>query len=327
MRNFTKISLALLMFVLTAMNSIVSAQSFEWRAENESYPSSTVYEFDIILYATGATTSWELAGITTYINVNSSFRNSGTITPTIVSGSSELLTAQVPTAVSYNANNYVAIAAKTPPGAGNGTIITQTGKKVCRIRLTNSVNFSTTAAPNLTWRWSTPASQVSAYVSGINTNLAASTAIPGQAFCKTPNYWNGSSWNKGLPMDTTDAVIFTGNYTGSLGVRTLFINSGTTYNVPDTSGGYLKFKNSLTNNGSCVFKSSASGTGRLDIVSNPSNVTGTGSYTVERFILGSSGRRYRYLSAPFSTGPSIASSWQTKIHITGNGTGGSICPS
>jgi endonuclease I len=52
----------------------------------------------------------------------------------------------------------------------------------------------------------------------------------------------------------------------------------------------------------------------------------TGNVTVQRFIPGSSGRRYRYLSAPFSSGPSIASSWQQKIHITGVGTAGSICP-
>jgi len=328
MRNFTKISLALLTFVLTAMNSIVSAQSFECRVENEAYsPSDTSYSFDVKLYATGATTTWEYSTGTFYINVNSAFRNAGTITAIIVSGTSDLLASQIPTSVSYNAtNNYAAIAAKTPPGAGLGTTITQSGLRVIRLKLKNSVLFSTTAAPNLSWRWASPNSLVSAYVAGVNTPIASNTVTAGQASCKTPNYWSGTSWNKGLPMDTTDAVIFTGTYTGSLGVRSLLINSGTTYNVPDTSG-YLKFKNSLTNNGSCVFKSSSNGTGRLDVVSNPSNVTGTGSYTVERFILGSSGRRYRYLSAPFATGPSIASSWQQNIHITGNGTGGSICPS
>ena len=54
--------------------------------------------------------------------------------------------------------------------------------------------------------------------------------------------------------------------------------------------------------------------------------TVNGNVTVQRFIPGSSGRRYRYLAAPFSNGPSIVSSWQKQIHITGNGIGGTICP-
>lgn len=61
MRNFPKISLTLLILVLTAINSIVSAQSFECRVENETFPSATTYEFDVKLYATGATNTWEYA--------------------------------------------------------------------------------------------------------------------------------------------------------------------------------------------------------------------------------------------------------------------------
>jgi hypothetical protein len=52
----------------------------------------------------------------------------------------------------------------------------------------------------------------------------------------------------------------------------------------------------------------------------------TGNVTVQRFVPGASGRKYRYLAAPFATGPTIASSWQQQIHITGNGTGGTACP-
>lgn len=51
-----------------------------------------------------------------------------------------------------------------------------------------------------------------------------------------------------------------------------------------------------------------------------------GNVTVQRFIPGSSGRRFRYLSAPFSSGPSINSSWQKQIHITGAGVSGTVCP-
>ncbi|OYU96730.1 MAG: hypothetical protein CFE21_00130 [Bacteroidetes bacterium B1(2017)] len=53
----------------------------------------------------------------------------------------------------------------------------------------------------------------------------------------------------------------------------------------------------------------------------------TGAVTVQRFVPGTSGRKYRYLAAPFTSGPTIANSWQQQIHITGSGTGGTACPS
>jgi len=75
--------------------------------------------------------------------------------------------------------------------------------------------------------------------------------------------------------------------------------------------------------------------GNLTLVSTATTdgsiATGTGSYltgnvTVQRFIPGSTGRKYRYLAAPFSAGPSIANGWQQQVHITGSGAGGTNCP-
>jgi hypothetical protein len=324
MKIFYKISSVLLMFMLFVHTSTVSAQSFELRVENENLTTATTYEFDVKLYATGATTTWEYATGTFYINMNSAFRNAGTITASIVASTSELNATQIPTSVSYNApNNYIIIGAKTPPGAGAGSIITQVGTRVVRLKLTNTANFSTTAAPNLTWRWSTPNTGLSAYVGGVNTVWANNTVTAGQSSCKTPNYWNGTTWNKGLPQDTTDAVIFAGTYTGSLAVRSLIVSNNGVYNVADTNS--LKVRTALASYGSCVFKSSALGTAKLLELPTTAVVSGS-AYTVERFIPGSSGRRYRFLAAPFATGPAISTSWQQQIHITGNGTGGSVCP-
>ncbi len=323
MRNFSKISLILLILVLSAMNSIVSAQSFECRVENETFPTATTYEFDVRLYATGATTTWEYSTGTFYLNMNASFRNAGTITASVVTGTSDLLAAQVPTSVSYNNSNYVIIAAKTPPGAGAGTIIDQAGKRVIRMRLTNTVSFSTTAAPNLTWRWASPNSLVSAYVASVNTPIANNTLTAGQKNCKTPNYWNGTTWNKNLPQDTTDAVIFAGTYTGSLGVRSLVIGPGGTYNVADTNT--LKVRTALASYGNCIFRSTILGTAQLAELPASARIIGN-KFTVERYIPGSSGRRFRFLSAPFNSGARIDSSWQQQIHITGNGSGGTACP-
>jgi len=388
MKNMIKKGLIAAIGVMMSLN-LIAQTNFECRVENESYPSSTTFEFDVKLYATGATTSWEYATGTFYINVNSAFRNAGTITATIVSGTSDLLTSQVPTSVSYQAtNNYVAIAAKTPPGVGLGTIIDQAGKRVVRLRLTNTANFSTTAAPNLTWRWASPNSLVSAYVGTTNTPIASNTVTAGQASCLTPTYYSSATnaWSSATAANK-DATVYSGTATGTLSCRGYSVATGATHTIG--SGNTLTVTKNLTNNGtvdgsgaSLVLSGSSSQTvsgnamsfasltagvsgststktlstgmtvsgsvglvdattlasgGNLKLTSSssgtakllalPTGASVTGNVTVERFIYGSSGRRYRYLAAPFASGPSIASSWQQQIHVSGPGTGGSTCPS
>jgi hypothetical protein len=177
--------LKLLFLLLFICLSIVTthAQSFECRVENETFsPSDTSYYFDVKLYAKAPTTTWEYATGTYYINMNSAFRNAGTIIASIVASTSELNAFQAPTSVSYNAtNNYITIAAKTPPGAGAGTIITQAGLRLIRMRLKNTLAFSTTTAPNLAFRWASPNTGISSYVGGINTVIANNTLTAGQA--------------------------------------------------------------------------------------------------------------------------------------------------
>jgi hypothetical protein len=321
--------------------------------------------------------------------MNSTFRNAGTITAAIVASSSELNAAQVPTAVSYQAtNNYVIIAAKTPPGAGAGSIITQSGVRVVRMRLTNTANFSTTAAPNCAFRWATPNTGISAYVGTTNTPIASNTVTAGQAFCLTPVYYSSTTnaWNS-TPSVSRDATVYSGTATGTVSSRGLTVATGATLNVG--SGNTLTVSRNLTNNGtidgsgaSLVLSGKSSQTvsgsamtfanvtagvsgssstktlstgltvsgnvelvdattlasgGNLKLTSTssgtakllalPTGASVTGNVTVERFIYGSSGRRYRYLAAPFASGPSISSSWQQQIHVSGPGTGGSTCPS
>jgi hypothetical protein len=82
---------------------------------------------------------------------------------------------------------------------------------------------------------------VSAYVASVNAPIASNTVTAGQASCKTPNYWSGTSWNKGLPLDTSDAVVYTGTYSGSLAVRSLGIGPSGVYTIADTNS--LKIKN------------------------------------------------------------------------------------
>ncbi|GAB1447108.1 hypothetical protein MASR2M44_00990 [Bacteroidota bacterium] len=389
------VTIVLFMLGLAQAKTQAQAPSFALRVENEVMVSSTVYEFDVMLYATGATTSWELATATVNINMNSSFRNAGSISVTAVSSSSTLTnTAQAPTSFAYNAvNNIVQIAAKAPPGTGSGSIIPQSGSRIIRLRLSNSGSWGSGVAPNFAFRFTSPATAINAYIGGVNTQIAGTTASAGQAFCYTPVYYTSGSnaWNV-TPTASRDAVIMSGsaNAASGLSCRNLRIQSGASLTV--SSGQTLSLSGNLSNDGTLTgtganiefigtgdklnqawtgngsaFRDAIFGvagqagiktlsaplsitrnvqlqgtatlaaSGNLTLVSNalgtarllelPAGASVTGNVTVERFIPGSSGRKYRYLAAPFATGPTLAASWQQQIHITGPGTGGSLCPS
>ena len=78
----------------------------------------------------------------------------------------------------------------------------------------------------------------------------------------------------------------------------------------------------LTTGGVVVLKSDATNTARLAPVG-----TGiiSGNVTVERYIPAKASRYWSLLSSPVTQG--LQDSWQQQIHITGAGTGGTICPS
>ena len=115
---------------------------YQCTIRNDSLLDARIYEFDIYLQNTDAVNIFELATFQAGILVNSSIVNGGTITPTIVSGSSELVLAQRPISISF-ASNCIRLAPRGGPGLGGGTIIPRTspGIRVARIRLTNTVDF------------------------------------------------------------------------------------------------------------------------------------------------------------------------------------------
>jgi hypothetical protein len=123
----------------------------------------------------------------------------------------------------------------------------------------------------------------------------------------TLRFTSGSNTIGNLTLNhtgTTNKTLTLGSAVNVTGVVT--ITSGTL-----NTGGFLTLISSATADASI-----AAGSGTYI----------TGDVTVQRFVPGTSGRKYRYLAAPFTTGPTIANSWQQQIHITGNGSGGTACP-
>jgi len=133
----------------------------------------------------------------------------------------------------------------------------------------------------------------------------------------TPDFeFSGGVWTPENPEDVStisDIVLVldgVAEITNTLEAGSLGVHEGATLNVNPTA--VLEINDIITNNGTLVFQSDASGAGQL------AEFTGTitGNVTVERFI--PSRRAFRFLASPVS-GVSLADAWQEQIHITGAG--------
>jgi hypothetical protein len=167
------------LFLLILGSQKVNAQDsfFNFTITNDHQTSDRILEFDLYLLDTDAGATFELGTVQAGITVNPGIYNGGTITMEIVPGSSELMSWQQPnTAPSVlwsQSSNAIKLTSRTP--IGSGTILSQTapGTRVCRLRMTNSVAFTTNSTANLTFNFAvTPyPTKVSQYILGVNTPL------------------------------------------------------------------------------------------------------------------------------------------------------------
>ena len=129
--------------------------------------------------------------------------------------------------------------------------------------------------------------------------------------------WNGTTWSNGAPTSTVDAII-DGDFStaGNFICKDLTLNSGKTLTI--NAADKLSVMEDLVNNGSIVFKSNATSTGRFDSY-NGAAIAGSGTVTMERYIDGK--RAYRLLAPGVTTAGTIANNWQQQVFITGSTTG------
>ncbi|MEI8204723.1 MAG: hypothetical protein WCH34_17015, partial [Bacteroidota bacterium] len=155
--------IAILLIFLFAGGSVMAQNSiwpyFNLELRNDIQVSPTEYQFDIFIVHTGNYTTpinFETSGIQVGIYVNDEVRNGGTLTDSLVAGSTSdmnLIQRQTQANLSISnssPNKCIAITAKSA-GAGSGTIISKTqGTRLMRVRLFNSVPFGQ-ARPNLSF--------------------------------------------------------------------------------------------------------------------------------------------------------------------------------
>ena len=153
-----------------------SPSDFSYTIANDVQTSDRTMEFDLLILDTEASTSFELGSIQAGIMVDPSIYNGGTMTASIVPGTSMLNPSQQPASILFSqSQNCIKLAPKAPPGIGNGTILSTdplAPTRVCRIRISNTLPFAQ-AQPNLAFSFNSIPypTKVSQYIGGLNTAL------------------------------------------------------------------------------------------------------------------------------------------------------------
>jgi len=211
-----------------------ATNTFQTTLRNVTQVSDRILEFDLYLLNLDPINPMEMASYQAGVTLNPAIYGAGTLTATIVAGTSTLTNAaQVPTVVTYTASaTIVKLAGKSPPGAGSGSIISQVspGTRIIRLRLTNTVPFTANTTPNFYFAPSTAISpsyptKVALYIGGINTLVPVSMGV--NAFVI-----DNPVLNQSIP--TAFAVTGTGSYCqGGSGLAVGLANSevGVTYTL------------------------------------------------------------------------------------------------
>lgn len=177
MANLTVLVTGASPFVVTVTQAGATPPEFLYTIANDVQTSATTFEFDLLLLDNDPTLPFEVATVQAGILMNPAVYNGGTVTASIVPSSSTMYASQQPTSVTFTQSaNVVKLAAKAPPGAGNGTVLSTNPaapNRLCRIKLTNSVAWAQ-AQPNLTFCFTTVPypTKISQYISGLNTAMS-----------------------------------------------------------------------------------------------------------------------------------------------------------
>lgn len=260
----TIVSIMVFQLSLFAQSTLTN---FELRVENEQLTSATTYQIDIYLY-NKSVSAFELRAGTMSFWVNPTWRNIGTITPSVVS--SNLITAQQSGTSAYT-NGATDFFRRTIANvsAGSGTSIAAgTRVKLFTMLLTNTASFSTSVTPNFACKFSGTNTCGFTYTDTLTTASAiavnGTTVTSTQTNCYTPVYWNGTQWNAGstsagavstiAPVSSKDVVVYNGTLTGAVTCRNYELKTGTTHTLGSST---LNVGYNLTNNGTL---SASSGT-------------------------------------------------------------------
>lgn len=256
-KNSFKISLLLILIIyvlpLNAQRrfeplATSGPQEFELTIRNIVQTTDRILEFDIFILNTGDIQDFELASIQAGIMINSSIFSDGSISASIVSGTSTLNSSQVPTSTSFVQTlsgfpglSLIRLAGRAAPGTGHGSIVSSAGQgdRVIRLRLTSSVPFTSNSTADLAFTSVTAlnplyATRIARYISAINVQLMVT---PGENALVTENPllnptftnlepYTSTPGNTGIRVFGYEETIVVENTEGISGTVTIFDHTG-----------------------------------------------------------------------------------------------------
>ncbi|MEA1886879.1 MAG: hypothetical protein U9N72_06695, partial [Bacteroidota bacterium] len=183
-------AITLLIFILSG--NIAFSQGFNYSVQNLEQTASNKLEFDVYLLDTDNSEPFELASSQLGFLFNSLIYTGGTVTVTIDNTGSGLNSPQQFTAnpsvesslSGYPDQTLIRLAGRTPPGAGNGTIISTSGNGtlLTHFSITSTVDFTASSTPDLTFCSSDVTNplyptRVSEYVDNTNTPRTVTAGV------------------------------------------------------------------------------------------------------------------------------------------------------
>lgn len=149
--------LVVIALVIQSFGAKAVDPSASFYIDNPLYISPTIYEFDVMVKASGATSTFDLRTFQAGIYVNSAWMNGGTPTLSTAPGYSELTAPSYNGAYQWNAtdkliNCSVNYNVKPTPTTCISTPVNTIPLRVARIRVTNSVSFGC-ATPDLKFNY------------------------------------------------------------------------------------------------------------------------------------------------------------------------------
>jgi len=165
-----KLLLSSLFLIIFSIITSAQTPTYQLSIANDAFIGNNVYEFDVFLDNAISPNIFELGGLQMGITYNSAILNGGTLTCTMIAGTSELNAADQPNIFNTALDGVIRIPARNGAGAGSGTIIPlgYFSTRVGRFRMTNSKAFSSKGDRiNLAFATTSPyPTSISAYVPG-----------------------------------------------------------------------------------------------------------------------------------------------------------------
>jgi len=297
---------------------------FNYTVQNVVKISDRILELDLYLLDSDPTETMELATVQAGITVSPTIYNGGTLSASIITGFSELPTAMQPTSVSFTqSQNIIKLAGKTPPGAGAGPLVSQTGfgTKITRIRLTSTAAFTSSSHPGMAFTSSAAvspsyATRVAIYLGGVNTQLTVTPGVNANVMSNpllngpTVITWDGSestdwftaaNWTPPttVPTATDDVDIPVVTNQPLIAGATLAVckNMHILTGAIVTVAGKFSPAQVITNDGSLIVDNGS-------FIDN--GISGSGATIYKKLMTNTNPGRWHYVSSPVSNGTAAA---------------------